>query len=1119
MAVISVLYWNTQKSKHAMIEAVEASRQYDIIAFQEPWKNPHAPTTYCPRGSRYQLVHAGEDSRCAILINKKYEVKNWDATATRDWCSVNLRTPDGTITLYSIYSPIPEQHLIEWHSPIHHLATLEPTKHTLMVGDFNMHHPMWDGYGRRSRGVGDLLALCESWDLILHTPKGEVTRAKQGHRDSTIDHAWATSDLTVRYEGPEDYQLSDHRPQVVHVELSEPKSNEQPSAAHDNGLNWKMLDPDKVAAEAAHLWCPANIQTPRELECHYIRLYDSLMRIARIATPTRKHNTGRAAHWWNRKVGKAYKEAKIAERGWRSTRLPYQWDELQSASKHLRKTINDAKRESWRTALHSASKDSSKVWKLAKWARLHSHTANDTPRLPALKPGPGEDPTACSHKDKAEVLRRRFFPAPLDTPADSRPVVHTQTPPQRTGGNIEISQKITPEQVARVIQRTGAWKAPGPDGIPTGFLKACGDPLYRVLARLIWASLQLSYFPQQFRIAKVVVLRKSGKTASQLQEAGGWRPIALLNTLGKVMEAIVAERITEAAETHKLLPDNQMGNRRNRSTELAVRLLTDQIQTAWKYKATATLLQLDIKGAFDAVNHSKLLGVLTRMGFPLWLVNWVRSYLTDRKATLFFDGREAEPMPILAGVPQGSPLSPILFILFMTPLYEALERSAGISVIGFSDDTNLLAFSRSPYDSCRRLERAWQVCEEWAHTYGMQFAPAKSELIHFVRSRSPPKDCVLLGNTVKEPVVHTRFLGVWLDRKLRWKAHLREIQQKLDTQRLALTRLNASTWGFSLLKAREVYTKVIRAAIAYGAPAYHTFTRDGKKPGGITRELYKEQSRCLRSVAGAYRATAIRTLETETYVPPLDLYLNNRLVQFESRLEESDTGQLIKNSCARVAAKLRNRNSRFNSTPVYTRQTAELGKQWLAAAQVKPNTTPQGRARAALLIHWTRRWTREAEFRAGRNSQNSRQANPANLKPHRDRLKLHDGLRKEESALLVQMRTGKVGLRSFLFHRQVPEVITPICRCGQGEETPAHIAAYCTTENTARAQLPFTMRTYGDFAMAVNDPSKAACLTRWMMRRNRISSYRVAVDIAESDDPPTAAPAAPLSPGPTADYY
>jgi len=110
-----------------------------------------------------------------------------------------------------------------------------------------------------------------------------------------------------------------------------------------------------------------------------------------------------------------------------------------------------------------------------------------------------------------------------------------------------------------------------------------------------------------------------------------------------------------------------MGNRQHRSTDLAVRLLVTQVQEAWRYKAAGSLLQLDIKGYFDYTPHNWLPHSLRAKGLPDWTVTFVSSWLQDRYATLFFDGEGSEPVRIKAGVPQGSPLSPILAILFLAP--------------------------------------------------------------------------------------------------------------------------------------------------------------------------------------------------------------------------------------------------------------------------------------------------------------------------------------------------------------------------------------------------------------------------------------------------------------------
>jgi len=127
----------------------------------------------------------------------------------------------------------------------------------------------------------------------------------------------------------------------------------------------------------------------------------------------------------------------------------------------------------------------------------------------------------------------------------------------------------------------------------------------------------LEHYPIQFKKAAVVVLRKSGKTLLQQQTAGAYRPISLLSTIGKVIEAIIGRRIASAAEAHKLLPTLQMGNRPKRSTELAIKMVVDAAHTAWKRGAVSSLLQLDIKGAFDSVDYIRLLDTLRGMGFPM----------------------------------------------------------------------------------------------------------------------------------------------------------------------------------------------------------------------------------------------------------------------------------------------------------------------------------------------------------------------------------------------------------------------------------------------------------------------------------------------------------------------
>jgi hypothetical protein len=179
----------------------------------------------------------------------------------------------------------------------------------------------------------------------------------------------------------------------------------------------------------------------------------------------------------------------------------------------------------------------------------------------------------------------------------------------------------------------------------------------------------------------------------------------------------------------------------------------------------------------------------------------------------------------------------------------------------------------------------------------MKFAPEKSELVHLTRAHAAPTTPVHLDEQVITPVQEARFLGVWIDRKLKWKGHLMAIKRKFATQQFALTRLAASAWACSLLRAREVYTKVIRSAVAYGAGVWnHPTERQAK---GIARNLATTQSQCLHVVSGAYKATPV-----ETATPPLDLYLNKWVADFERRLERTNKGALIRGIYNQVTTRL-----------------------------------------------------------------------------------------------------------------------------------------------------------------------------------------------------------------------
>ena len=190
-----------------------------------------------------------------------------------------------------------------------------------------------------------------------------------------------------------------------------------------------------------------------------------------------------------------------------------------------------------------------------------------------------------------------------------------------------------------------------------------------------------------------------------------------------------------------------------------------------------------------------MLDILRKKRLPHWLVKWVQAFITSRTTTLVIQGHETPPFQVEAGVPQGSPLSPILFLLYTAGLYSICNHPwEGLSGIGFSDDINLLVYSESTETNCRKLEQVHEKLLQWAQKHGMKFAPKKYKLIHFTRSkRFNLEASICLGGIEKAPKAEVRILGIWVDPKLRWSAHWSKVQQKANTQIGALVRTTAST--------------------------------------------------------------------------------------------------------------------------------------------------------------------------------------------------------------------------------------------------------------------------------------------------------------------------------------
>ncbi len=460
------------------------------------------------------------------------------------------------------------------------------------------------------------------------------------------------------------------------------------------------------------------------------------------------------------------------------------------------------------------------------------------------------------------------------------------------------------------------------------------------------------------------------------------------------------------------------------------------------------------------------------------------------------------------GIPQGSPISPVLFLFFNAPLIEECSATnLRLQVGGFVDDVHLLAYGESTEGNCRTLKAAHEICLRWASTHGASFAPQKYELVHLTRSpkKFNMKATVDLGTTSTRPKASIRVLGLHIDGKLRWGPHMREVKAKMIPQCRALSMTAASTWGATLNKARQVYSVVVRPAMTYAAAAWHT-------PKGLqgahetyVKQLEVVQNGCLRRVLGAFKATSTRVLEAESEIAPIQLTLDEAVLRSQAT---RGTHPVTKAGNAHIRSKLRTmrlRNRRVDNRgrPIKEKEAGETPAEEKEAWALrmlrmdnwrrltKPDQSRDVVWARCLIKEWKdKRW--EAlwdEYQASIPEQARSTAQCGNLKE--DRRSLHVELAKAESSVLTQMRTGKISLAHFLHTMRVPEFFSAHCTCGWIRQDVKHVLLFCPELAEGRQEL-IDSAGIQDIRQMLSTKKGVKAAAKWLMQTGILQQYSLA---------------------------
>ena len=288
-------------------------------------------------------------------------------------------------------------------------------------------------------------------------------------------------------------------------------------------------------------------------------------------------------------------------------------------------------------------------------------------------------------------------------------------------------------------------------------------------------SFSTGVFPDALKIVKVIPVHKSGST----QDLNNFRPISLLSIFDKIIEKLMHKRLYLYFESHNMLFHNQFGFRKGNSTVHALIQITEQIKQSIENGKVGCGIFIDLRKAFDTVNHNILLQKLEHYGIRDTSLNWFRSYLTERKQYVFFNGYSSALQNITCGVPQGSVFGPLLFLIYINDLPNI---SKILKFYLFADDTNIYYESTNSKELEKVLNRELKKLYQWLCVNRLSLNIKKTNFVifHPFNKKVGVPITLLINKKAISEQKYVKYLGVLIDSSLTWKYHIANIAKKVS---------------------------------------------------------------------------------------------------------------------------------------------------------------------------------------------------------------------------------------------------------------------------------------------------------------------------------------------------
>lgn len=862
---LRILQNNVYKNIPAMHTCLDIAfeQKIDYVLFQEPWINSDYTNTIS-HSSYYCIIPEIYNIRQRVLVfarklSRFQSILRSDIFLDPDCLIIDIKDKYNqleTLQLINIYN---QKSLLENEQKWTIERLIEkytPGKNTILGGDFNLHHTWWNSEANNSSSQANkTVQWLESHDMeLLNEPDQPTFFRKNLKSLSVIDLDFISADLNNKYivqsQIAEEVSGSDHEIIKITIELNEKQLIENP--LHSNQYKLDNVDWDEINNHISQIikekysWClnenTAQI-TDSDLEAEAIKLKELIVEVIEKKIP-KKRRSEYSKPWWNDNLKNMRKEMAKAHRNWKENNSLYEI--FQQKRNSYFTEIKAAKSACWNNFLENAEgKDIFKAFQYTKQKRIE--------KISMLEYQENErNIKAFTFEDKCKAFMLTLFKKPpVSEPFNWQNIKYQQEKWEWP--------EITKSEVYEAIFTSSSNKAPGPDGISFQIIQKIYPALEERFYNLFRILISRGYHPICWREAIGVVLKKPNRNATIPK---GYRIISLLNCMGKIAEKIIATRLSYLAATDNLLYKDQLGGRKQYSAIDAVMSLVHDIQLKKHEKLKTSIVFIDVKGAFDHVSSDQLLRICAEMQIPLSIIKWLSCFLNKRSIQLAFDGEKQEKQDFKIGIPQGSPISPILFMIYIRNLFKNHEDLKDIRIPSYIDDIGLVASSKTIEENCKKLQKALNIMLLRQKENLVQFDMDKTELIHFGSQNTEKNQLRINSELVIEPKVLVKWLGIWLNSKLCFKSHVEKKIAAAERTLNQIIRLSNTERGLSFQAIRQLYIACITSIADYGVPIWWNNQKY------LLKKYEKLQNQALRKILGAFKSSPIYAMEIEASIPP-----------------------------------------------------------------------------------------------------------------------------------------------------------------------------------------------------------------------------------------------------------